>query len=84
MSTIKEFTLPKTSDNVDESLVVLWYKEEGDFVEEGENVLEIQTEKANMEVESPLSGIIKEILIKRGETARVGQPLARIEVKDDK
>ena len=82
MSEIKEFKLPVTSEEVEESLVVLLYKEEGEFIKTGENLLEIQTEKAVFEIESPFTGIIKKLFVKRGDNISVGQVISTIELKE--
>lgn len=76
--TLEKVTLPETSEATDESLIVLWYKSEGDRVEEGEALVEIQTEKTTFEIEATASGTLKEICVKRGESATVGDVLAII------
>ena len=76
MSALKEIVLPKELGEGVESVIVLWYKEIGDTFEEGETLVEIQTEKVAFEVPAPFSGTLKEIKIKRGETAIVGQVIA--------
>ncbi|MDN4593866.1 dihydrolipoamide acetyltransferase family protein [Polycladomyces subterraneus] len=74
-----EVRLPETTPDVTESLVVFWHRMEGDWVEKGEVLLEIQTEKAVFEVEAPADGRLTKILVKRGEVAAVGDVLAIIE-----
>jgi pyruvate/2-oxoglutarate dehydrogenase complex dihydrolipoamide acyltransferase (E2) component len=59
--------------------IVEWYKEEGEPVEEGEPILEIMTAKVSMEVNSPATGILKEILVKKYDEAPPGAVLAIIE-----
>ena len=59
--------------------IVEWYKEEGEPVEEGEPILEIMTAKVSMEVNSPATGILKEILVKKYDEAPPGAILAIIE-----
>lgn len=73
-----EVKLPKIREDVNESLVVIWFVSEGDAVKKGEPLLEIQTEKEVSEVEAEASGTIKEIIYKRGESAKVGEVLATI------
>lgn len=73
-----EVKLPQTTDEDVESLIVFWFKSEGDLVKEGEVLVEVQTEKATFEIEAEESGILKEILIPRGEVAGVGDVLATI------
>ncbi|QKX51216.1 2-oxo acid dehydrogenase subunit E2 [Planococcus glaciei] len=73
-----EVKLPKIREDVNESLVVIWFVSEGDAVKEGDPLLEIQTEKEVSEVEAEASGTINEIIYKRGESAKVGEVLATI------
>ncbi|MGK7379352.1 2-oxo acid dehydrogenase subunit E2 [Planococcus sp. 1R117A] len=74
-----EVKLPKIREDVDESLVVIWFVSEGDAVKEGDPLLEIQTEKEVSEIEAEISGIIKKIVFKRGESAKIGEVLATID-----
>jgi pyruvate dehydrogenase E2 component (dihydrolipoamide acetyltransferase) len=78
-----EVKMPQTTDEPQESLVVFWYKSEGDKVQEREVLVEVQTEKATFDVEAPASGVLRQILVRRGETAAVGDVLARIQVEDE-
>ena len=64
---------------MEEGLVLSWKKQEGEPVEKGEIILEIETDKAVAEVESPASGVVKKILVPEGETVLVNTPLAVIE-----
>jgi pyruvate dehydrogenase E2 component (dihydrolipoyllysine-residue acetyltransferase) len=74
-----EFTMPMLGEVMEEGHIVAWRKREGDTVEQGEILLEVETEKAVMEVESTVSGLIKKILVREGETVPVHTPLALIE-----
>jgi pyruvate dehydrogenase E2 component (dihydrolipoamide acetyltransferase) len=74
-----EVRLPATSEDITESLVVFWHRTEGDLVEQGEVLVEVQTEKAVFEVEAPVSGRLDKIQVKRGEVAAVGDVLAWVE-----
>lgn len=78
-----EVTLPQTTEEETESLVVFWHKSEGAKIEKGEVLVEVQTEKAVFEIEAPESGRLQEILVKRGEVASVGQILAVIAASDE-
>ncbi|MDN7227530.1 dihydrolipoamide acetyltransferase family protein [Planococcus sp. N064] len=73
-----EVKLPKIREDVNESLVVIWFVSEGDAVKKGDPLLEIQTEKEVSEVEAEASGTVNEIIYKRGESAKVGEVLATI------
>ncbi|KXG43001.1 dihydrolipoamide acetyltransferase family protein [Tepidibacillus infernus] len=74
-----EVKLPQTSEEIEESLVVFWHVQEGDQVEEGDTLVDIQTEKAVFEIAAESGGTIKEIKVKRGDSAKVGDILAVIE-----
>jgi len=74
-----EITMPKMSDTMEEGKVIRWLKHEGDQVTEGEPIAEIETDKANVEMEAFEPGVMKQILVKEGETVPVGQPIAILE-----
>lgn len=61
-----------------EGKVSKWYKHEGDFVEKGENLFEVETEKITNKVESPETGILFQVVVPEGETVPVGTILAVI------
>ena len=74
-----EVRLPKLDEDVDESLMVLWFVSVGDFVEKGQALVEVQTEKAVSEITAESSGTIQEIAVNRGDSAKVGDVLATID-----
>ncbi|WP_029421404.1 dihydrolipoamide acetyltransferase family protein [Alicyclobacillus macrosporangiidus] len=76
---MKEVRMPQTTDEPLESLVVFWYKSEGEWIDEGEALLEVQTEKATYDVPAPASGFVRDIRVRRGEAAPVGAVLAYID-----
>ena len=71
--------MPMYGEVMEEGTVYVWKKKAGDQVEKGEIVLEIETDKATVEVESPATGTVKEILVSAGETVPVHTPLMVIE-----
>ena len=71
--------MPMLGEVMEEGRIVVWLKKKGDTVEQGEIVMEVETEKATFEIESPASGVLKEILVPEGEMAAVNTPLALIE-----
>ena len=71
-------TMPRLSDTMEEGTVATWLKKEGDLVQEGDILAEIETDKATMEFESFYSGTLLKIGINNGETARVDELLAVI------
>ena len=74
-----EFTMPKLGHLMEEGMVLSWKKGVGDKVEKNEILLDVETDKATVEVESNLTGTIKEILVKEEEVVPVGTVLALIE-----
>ena len=70
--------MPRLSDTMEEGTVASWLKKEGDQVEEGDILAEIETDKATMEFESFNSGTLLKIGIQEGETAKVDALLAII------
>ncbi|MDQ0190678.1 lipoyl domain-containing protein [Alicyclobacillus cycloheptanicus] len=74
-----EVKLPQTTEEPKECVVVLWYKAEGDWVEQHDVLVEMQVEKATFEIEAPVSGVLQRIFVKRAETASVGDTLATID-----
>ncbi len=73
------FNLPALGENIDAGTVVGILVEVGDKVEENQPVLEIETDKANLEVPSGFSGVVTEILVENGATADVGAPVLMYE-----
>ena len=71
--------MPNLGAEADEARVSSWLKKVGDAVMEGEVIAEIETEKANVDLEAPASGRIAEILVPAGSDAKVGTVLARFE-----
>lgn len=69
------FNLPALGENVDAGTVVGILVAVGDTVEENQPVLEIETDKANLEVPSGFTGVVTEILVENGATADVGAPV---------
>jgi len=75
---INEVFMPALSSTMTEGKVVNWVKAPGDRVEKGETVVIVESDKADMDVESFYDGYIAAIIVQAGEVAPVGQPLALI------
>jgi len=75
---VEVITMPRLSDTMEEGTVATWLKQEGDEVEEGDILAEIETDKATMEFESFYTGTLLKIGIQEGETAAVDSLLAII------
>jgi pyruvate dehydrogenase E2 component (dihydrolipoamide acetyltransferase) len=71
-------TVPKLSATMEEATIVDWIKNEGETVEEGDILYELNTDKATMEVESTLSGVLGSILVKPGVPVPIGTPVCEI------
>ena len=70
--------LPKLGLTMDEGRLIAWHKKEGDRVEKGEVLFEVETDKANMEIAAPVSGIVRRILLLADATAPVATLIALI------
>ena len=68
--------MPRLSQDMTQGRIVEWLKREGEAVKEGQPLLSIETDKAEVEVQAPKSGILLKVLIGVGEDADVGTPLA--------
>jgi pyruvate dehydrogenase E2 component (dihydrolipoamide acetyltransferase) len=78
-----EIRMPQIASDMTEADVVSWLVSPGDRVEQGEILLEIETEKSTVEVEAPASGTLREILVPAGTTeVAVGTLLARLEADE--
>ena len=71
--------MPSMSQGMETGIVVRWLKREGDHVERGEPIAEIETDKATMEMEALVRGTLIEIVRHEGEEVPVGNPIAAIE-----
>lgn len=69
-------TMPKLGFDMAEGTLVRWVKKEGDKVEKGELLAEIETDKATVEVESQFSGVVLKHLVKEGTAVPVSKPIA--------
>ena len=72
-------TMPQLGETVTEGTVAQWLKKPGDSVEKYEAFVEVSTDKVNAEVPSPVTGIIRELIVKEGETVPTGTPIAIID-----
>jgi pyruvate dehydrogenase E2 component (dihydrolipoamide acetyltransferase) len=73
-----EIIMPKMGDAMTEGKVVRWYKKQGDTVKKGEPLLEIETDKVNLDLEAEEDGPLGEILVQEGSMVDVGTVLAVI------
>ncbi|MCC7372416.1 MAG: 2-oxo acid dehydrogenase subunit E2 [Chloroflexi bacterium] len=73
-----EVTMPRLSDTMTEGTIARWLKKPGDQVQKGEILLEIETDKATMELEAYEGGVVEKVLVGEGETVPIGQPIMLI------
>src|SRR5271165_2419326 len=77
--TLVDVTLPEMGESVTEGSIVEWRKRVGDFVAEGDPLVEVTTDKVDVEVPAPTSGVVTQIIAREGETVPVGAALAEID-----
>lgn len=75
----KEIRVPPLGESLVEATVGRWLKHEGEAVVTGQPVVELETEKVNLEVTADTTGVLARILHREGETVRVGEVLGTIE-----
>ena len=75
--------MPKGSDTMEEGKVLKWLKNEGDAISTGDAIVEIETDKVNMEVEAMGSGILRKILVPAGKAVPVGALMGVIAKADE-
>ena len=72
----EQVRMPRLSQDMTRGRIVEWLKQEGESVKEGEPLLSIETDKAEVEVQAPHAGILRRVLVGAGEEVEVGTPLA--------
>jgi len=73
-----EVVMPRLSDSMEEGTILQWLKKPGDQIAVGDELVEIETDKANMAYESDVAGTLAEILVQEGETVPIGTPIAMV------
>jgi len=74
---ISEIVMPRLSDTMEEGTILRWLKHDGEVVERGEELVEIETDKATMVYESDVAGTLT-LIAAEGETLPVGRTIARV------
>jgi pyruvate/2-oxoglutarate dehydrogenase complex dihydrolipoamide acyltransferase (E2) component len=72
--------MPEIGPGVTEATIVKWRKEVGDRIDESEILVEVMTDKVNMEVECPVSGKVSEILYVKETVVKIGEVIAKIDL----
>jgi pyruvate dehydrogenase E2 component (dihydrolipoamide acetyltransferase) len=73
-----EIVMPRLSDSMEEGTILKWMKSVGDEVAVGEELVEIETDKANMVYESDAAGTLVEVTASEGDTLPIGEVIARV------
>src|SRR4051812_30543795 len=74
-----ELIVPKVGESITEVQIVQWLKAEGDRVERDGNVAVIETDKATVELPSPVAGVLGKILVPKGATVKVGAVIGTVD-----
>lgn len=80
---IVEIGMPRLSDSMEEATVLKWLKRPGDSVTRGEELVEVETDKATVVYEAERTGVLEEIVVDEGETAVLGAVIAKLRVAED-
>jgi pyruvate/2-oxoglutarate dehydrogenase complex dihydrolipoamide acyltransferase (E2) component len=72
----QQVRMPRLSQDMAQGRIIQWLKHEGDSVDEGEALVSVETDKAEVEIEAPQSGVLRRVLVGPGEDVDVGTPLA--------
>ncbi len=78
-----QIQMPEMGESVTEGIVLEWHVAEGDFVNEGDTVVEVSTDKVDAEVPAPADGVITKLLVSVDDEVPVGAPLAEMEPGGD-
>lgn len=76
---MKEIKIPELAESITEGTIAEWLVKAGDKVEKGDPVVELETDKVNVEVNSDYSGVIAEILFEEGDDVSVGETIAKVD-----
>ena len=80
----REFKLPDLGEGVAEGEIVKWLVSEGNDIKEDQPMVEVMTDKATVQIPSPTTGKVKQILAKEGQTVKVGTTLVILDSQDQK
>src|SRR5437762_12623030 len=78
-----ELKMPKLGESVTEGTIGKWLKQPGEKVEKYDLLVEVQTDKVNTEIPSPVAGTLKDVKVKEGDTVPIGALLATFETADE-
>lgn len=78
-----EIKVPELAESITEGTIAQWLKQQGDLVRKGEYIVELETDKVNVEIISDYDGILTELLAAEGDTVKVGEAIAIVGEKAD-
>ena len=76
---MKKVILSELGEGIEKVTISYWYVNEGEHIEEGDNLVEVATDKEVFNIPSPYSGIVSQIFFEEGEVVNVGEVIALIE-----
>src|SRR5699024_461511 len=76
---MKEIKVPELAESIEEGTIAEWLVKPGDKVETGDPVLELETDKVNVEVNTDFSGVITELVREEGDDVEVGDVIAKVD-----
>ena len=76
---VHELKIPQAGESIQEVQIGQWLREEGQWVDRDEIVVELETDKASMDLPAPVAGLLSKILKKDGEAADIGDVIALID-----
>lgn len=77
-----EVRVPEMGNDAKEAILVAWHKQPGDAVAKDEPLADVMTDKVNVEIVSPASGILKEARVAQDETVAIGAVIATLEASE--
>lgn len=78
-----EIIVPELAESITEGTIAQWLKKPGDTIEKGEFIVELETDKVNVEVISEEAGVVSELLFSEGDTVQVGEVIAIVGASSD-
>jgi 2-oxoglutarate dehydrogenase E2 component (dihydrolipoamide succinyltransferase) len=78
-----DIKVPELAESITEGTIAQWLKKKGDQVQKGEYIVELETDKVNVEIISDYDGILTELLAEEGDTVKVGETIAVVNEQGD-
>ncbi len=78
---MRNIVLPELGEGIKEAMVAFWHFKEGDRVQEGDDVVELVTDKASFNISADCNGFLKSILVAEGQQVKIGEVLGVIEAR---